>query len=106
MDQAYEFEVAGSREIYGIHRPTRQSAGVHARCIGFARSVRRCPWAPHLKRRSHLVGPQEGDGMNLVRTKGPRHALANMNPKLIRQKGQSLVSFIGTLGTRVSLNLG
>jgi hypothetical protein len=36
--------------------------------------------------------------MNLVRGKGPRDAVAGVNPQLIGQEGQSLYSLVRTLG--------
>ena len=44
MDQAYELEVAGSRESYGIGLPAHQFAGGHTRRAIEAGAIRRRPW--------------------------------------------------------------
>src|SRR5215472_4655141 len=109
MDQAYQLEVAGTGEIYGIGLPAHQRAGAHARGpieAGSRGTIGTSPWAsPGWKRRSNLAGLEKGHGVDLVGGKCPGDAVARMNPKLIRQKSQNLLAEVGTLGTHGSLKL-
>src|SRR5712692_11538216 len=111
MHQAYELEVAGSWKSHGVGLPVHQFAGGHARGAIEAGAIGRCSWTAPAgdawARRSDLLRGgvlfQEGHRMDLGGGKCPGDPVASVNPKLIRQEGQSLYSLVSTLGARDSL---
>src|SRR6516225_5911949 len=110
VHQANQLEVAGSREMHGIGFTADRRAGGHASRVVEAGSIGCSPRTSHedtehgaIQGRSDLARLQEGYGMDLVRGESPTDAVAGMNPKLIRQKGQRLLTQVRTLGTHVSL---
>src|SRR5215470_8951199 len=103
MHQADEFEVAGLWKRDGIRLPIHKVVVPrgHARGAIEAGAIGRGPWtAPSSNpgaRGTDLTGFEEGHRMNLVSRKGPRDAVARVNPELIGQKRQRLDALVSAL---------
>src|SRR5215469_2254951 len=105
MYEAHELVVARRREAYRIGLPDRQWSRGDARGPIEARSIGCSARTPHKgariavreKRWAYLADLQKSHRMYLISSSGPVDAIANVNPKLIREKGQSLFAFVSTL---------
>src|SRR2546422_11605304 len=106
MHQAYELEVAGSWKIHGVGLPVHQFARGHARGAIEAGAIGRCSWTAPAgdawARRSDLLRGgvlfQEGHRVDLGGRRIIKKKIASVNPKIIRQEGQSLPYHVPTLG--------
>jgi hypothetical protein len=103
MNQAYQLKVPRDWERDRIGLAVRQGARVNAGASGDIRSVRCRPRTTHRERRSNLARLQETHSVDLGGVKAKSNAVSGMNPKFIRQKGQSLVCFVTALRTHAGM---
>src|SRR5262249_54435124 len=95
-----------SWELHAIGLAIRRKTGGHACGVIETGSIGRSPRTSHeatkhgaVKRRSDLNRVLGGYRMGLICREFSMDNVCGMNPKLIRQKGQSLISQITTLST-------
>src|SRR6202158_1772535 len=103
MEQAYQLEVACSREKHDVILSIEREAAIHT-CTGVeGRPTGRSSWTTDRERRTYLSRYQKAHGVRLVSDNVPGNAVSSVHPHFIGQKGHGLPSLAKALAAYRSL---